>query len=373
MRIIVYCALLLACTPHKPEGIEESTLSGGYLHYAQGFTVHQATNGYTEVMVKKPFPGATKSLHYVLVPQEVPLPNIPDAVVIRTPVKKIVCTSTTHIPLLDYLGKTHALVGFPGLHYISSPAMRKRIDNGEVAELGVDKNLNVERLVMLQPDMVMAYLVAGDFGQLRKIEELGIPVVINAEYLEPHPLGRAEWIKFMALFFNLQDKADSVFRAIEEEYLHTRQLALQATTQPSVLSGVLYSDTWFAPGGKNYGAQLLADAACSYIWKHNPSAEFLELSYEAVLNEGQQADLWIGVGGYRSLDEMARADSRYTRFKAFQNQQVYTYNARMGPGGGSEYLELGYLRPDIILKDLVKIAHPELLPDHSLYFYARLK
>lgn len=373
--ILIFFSALLCCTgcSVKSPNEEPPAKNDTCIRYARGFDVKYLTNGITELTVKKPYPGATAPLIYLLVPDSVNSPEILQSTVIRTPVKKIVCTSTTHIPLLDYLGATDALVGFPGLDYISSIAMRRRINNGEVSELGVDKHMNLERLITLKPDMVMGYLVAADFGQFRKIEEMGIPVVINAEYLEPHPLGRAEWIKFMALFFGLQHKADSVFKHIEAEYLAARQLAMGASSKPVVMSGIMYRDTWFAPGGKNYGARLLADASCTYIWEANDSEEFLELSYEAMLEKAYQADLWIGVGSFRSLDEMAKADNRYTRFKPFVTKQVYTYNARIGPTGGSEYLELGYLRPDIILKDLIKIAHPELLPEYELYFHARLK
>ncbi len=364
--------MVLGCSSPQPADNHSETSASAYIKYATGFTVHSDENGMMRVTVKKPFPGAQNPLTYVLVPDSVTLPAMPGATVIRIPISRIVCTSTTHIPLLDYLNKTDALVGFPGPNYISSPRMRMRIDKGEVTDLGIDKSMNIERLLLLRPDLVMAYLVAGDFGQFRKIEEMGIPVVMNAEYLEPHPLGRAEWIKFMALFFNLEHKADSIFRSIEAEYLRTQQTALEATNRPTVLSGIMYNDTWFAPGGRNYGARLLTDAGCRYIWENTLSEEFLELSYEAVLTQGQHADLWIGVGGFTSLADLASADARYTRFSAFQNQKVYTYNGRIGPTGGSEYLELGYLRPDLILKDLV-IAHPELLPQHTLYFYAQLK
>lgn len=365
--------LILTGCSSKQNVQEQSVNDTTYIRYAKGFEITNLSSGIVKVTVKKPYPGAIRPLVYLLAPGSVTIPSDTIGTLIRTPIKKIICTSTTHIPLLDYLDRTDALIGFPGLNYISSPAMRKRIDKGEVTELGIDKNMNLERLVMLQPDLVMAYMVAADFGQFKKIEELGIPVVINNEYLEPHPLGRAEWIKFMAVFFNLQDKADSVFHFIEKEYINSSKLINHTASRPLVMSGMMYRDTWFAPGGKNYGAQLLADAGCQYVWSDNDSEEFIELSYEAVLEKAAAADLWIGAGGFSSLEEMERADKRYTRFRPFQNQQVYTYNARKGPAGGNEYLELGYLRPDIILKDLIKIAHPEVLPDHALYFYDRLK
>ncbi|MFZ6008985.1 MAG: ABC transporter substrate-binding protein, partial [Bacteroidota bacterium] len=242
-----------------------------------------------------------------------------------------------------------------------------------VHELGIDKGLNLERLAVLKPDMVMGYTMSSDFGQFKKVEELHVPVVINAEYLERHPLGRAEWIKFMALFFNRQKEADSVFQAIEKNYLDTRSLTENVNKKPSILSGIVYGDTWFLPGGQNYAAKLLKDAGCQYLWEADSSHGFLELSFESVYEKANNADLWIGVGTYKTTDEIKAADHRYERFKPFKERQIYTYDARQGAKGGSEFLELGYLRPDIILKDLVKIGHPELLPDYTLYFHRKLE
>jgi iron complex transport system substrate-binding protein len=296
----------------------------------------------------------------------------PAARIIYTPIENIVCTSTTHIPLLDYLAETEKLIGFPTTDYISSEKMRVRIDSGQVLDLGIDKSMNLERLATLKPAVVMGYTMSSDYGQFKKIEELNIPVVINAEYLEKHPLGRAEWIKFMALFFGKEKLADSVFSVIERNYQETKQLTTTIESRPTVLSGVVYGDAWFLPGGENYAAKLLKDAGCRYLWDGNKSNGYLELSFESVYEKAHDADLWIGTATFRSLDEIKRADHRYTRFKPFTDKQIYNYDARQGAKGGNEFLELGYLRPDLILRDLVKIAHPQLLPDHVLFFHRKL-
>lgn len=340
--------------------------------YARGFTVRRQ-GSIRWVSVSPSTPDIKNKLTYVLVPHEEPLPpDIGNALVIRTPIKSIVCTSTTHIPLLDYLQLTDKLVGFPTTAYISSVKMRARVDSGKVEDLGVDKQMNLELLMALRPDVVMGYSVGGDLGQLDKIQKLGIPVVNNTEYLEMHPLGRAEWIKFMALLFDREKEADSIFNIIESAYLKTKQLAQETAIRPAVLSGIVYGDTWFLPGGKNYSATLFSDAGCRYLWEDNPSSGFLQLSFESVYAQAKEADLWVGVGSFASLEQLVQADKRYGLFKAFAQGQVYSYNARVGQGGGSEFLELGYLRPDMILKDLVKIAHPELMPGYELYFYKRL-
>jgi iron complex transport system substrate-binding protein len=231
----------------------------------------------------------------------------------------------------------------------------------------------MERLATLKPDFVMAYSLTGELGQFKKMEELGIPVIMNAEYLEKHPLGRAEWIKFMALFFNKEEMADSIFQQIELAYTSTQRIVENVPDKPTVMSGIVYGDTWFLPGGRNYAAQLFKDAGCSYLWSDNESNGFLELSFESVFEKAHRADLWIGVASFQSLHEIEKADERNTHFDSFKNGNVYTYDYRKGAKGGSEYLELGYLRPDLILNDLVKIAHPELLPDEELYFHKKLQ
>lgn len=341
--------------------------------YAAGFSIGHVGK-YRVVDVKQPYQGATSGYRYILVPRgETPPNETNGARVIYTPLKSIVCTSTTHIPLIEYLGEAKTLTGFPTTDYISSEKVRQRIDSGYVEELGVDQGLNIEKLAVLKPDIVMGYTMSSDYGQFRKIEELGIPVVINAEYLEKHPLGRAEWIKFMGLFYNKEREADSIFKTIERDYLATKAMVDSARIKPTVLSGIVYGDGWFLPGGKNYASKMLKDAGCQYLWAADSSNGFLELSFEVVYDKAHDADLWIGVGSFKSLKEIEAADHRYAQFKPFKQKQVYSYDARKGAKGGSEFLELGYLRPDIILKDLVKIGHPELLPEHQLYFHMKVE
>lgn len=367
--IFIILGFLESCSPeHRPADYDPSFAP----KYARGFSV--VRQGNVKWVTVAPADSKVKDkATYVLLPYGQPLPdNVGEALVVRTPIKSIVCTSTTHIPLLDYLQLTDRLIGFPTTAYISSKKMRARIDSGKVADLGVDKQMNLELLMTLRPDVVMSYSFGDNLGQFSKIQQLGIPVINNSEYLESHPLGRAEWIKFMALFFDREKEADSIFTTIESEYLKTKKKALENSSRPSVLSGIVYGDTWFLPGGKNYAAQLFSDAGYLYLWEEDPSTGFLQLSFESVYAQAREADFWIGVGSFETLSELAQNDKRYKLFKAFQQSQVYSYNARMGEGGGSEFLELGYLRPDIILRDLVKIAHPDLMPDHTLYFYKQL-
>lgn len=361
-RLVILIAVIFIIT----------TTQGQTIHYAKGFKVSKSGPAKL-VEITYPYKGATSGYKYLLVKKGTAIPkHDTDVKVIMTPIERIVCTSTTHIPLLDYLNISEKLVGFPTTDYISSEKTRKLVDEGKVEELGAEKGMNIEKLAVLKPEAVMSYTMTADIGQLKKVQELGIPVILNAEYLEEHPLGRAEWIKFMALFFDKEKEADIAFTIIEKNYLETKKLASNVAKKPAVLSGVIYGDAWFMPGGQNYAAKLINDAGAAYLWSADSTKGFLQLSFESVYEKAHAADLWIGVASFETLEEIKNADDRYAKFNPWQIKQVYTFNARKGAKGGSEFLELGYLRPDIILKDLVKIAHPELLPDYQLYFHKRL-
>lgn len=341
--------------------------------YASGFTVDYQDNTKL-ITVKEPYRNASEPFKYLLVSgKDHNIEKESVKKVIQIPVHKIVVTSTTHIPLLDLIEVSNSLKGFPGLQYISSEKMRKRIENGGIKDLGSVENFNLELLFDLDPDMLMGYMMNSDYGIYDQIERAGIPVVINAEYLEKSPLGRSEWIKFISLFFNKEKTADSVFKFIENEYLLIKEKVTQVESKPTVYSGIVYGDTWFMPGGNSWHARFFKDAGADFLWNDDQSEGSLELSFEAVYDRAHDADYWIGAASFNSLEEIRSKDPRYANFKAFQNGNVYTYNKRVTENGGNDYFETGFARPDIVIKDLVKILHPELLPEYSLYFYQKLE
>ena len=366
--ILTVVVMFCGCSIPGAEEYSDDEFETVTLKYATGFKIEKTDDFYV-ISVVKPYKGATKPLTYVFYDKFDEKPEMIADAFIPIPVQSIVCTSTTHIPLLDYLGETSSLTGFPTTDYISSVRMRERVDADLVEELGIDESINIERLITVKPEMVMGYSLSGDYGQFSLIEEAGIPVVLNAEYLEQHPLGRSEWIKVAGIIFDKLEMADSVFNSIEEEYHSARNLVSTIEDKPSVMSGIVYGDSWFVPGGNNYAAKLLYDAGFKYLWEKDSSSAFLSLSFESVFEKAHNSDYWIGVGSFNTLKELADGDSRYESFAPYINRKVYSFNNRMGAKGGSEFLELGYLRPDIILKDLVKIGHPDLLPDHELFFH----
>lgn len=340
---------------------------------AKNFSV-QFYENHKLLTVENPWKGAGRSFTYLLTenPEQIHGSVQVDAI-IKIPLKSVVCLSTSHVALLEYLGESDKLTGFPNTRLISSPMARKKVEEGKVKDLGSELDVNIELMLTLQPEAVIAFGGSQFNNNFDLMTNAGIPVIWNADYMEPDPLGRAEWIKCISLFFNKEQVADSVFSEIYRNYDSLKILTSHADEKPTVFCGIVYGDGWFMPGGENYAAKFFSDAGAEYIWKDNPEEGYITLSFEAVYEKALNAGYWLGVGSFDSFEQMRRTDARYSSFSAFKNRRVYNYSGRIGEGGGNDYFETGYLRPDMILADLVHIFHPDLLPDHQLYFYKKLK
>ncbi|WP_228527856.1 ABC transporter substrate-binding protein [Pararhodonellum marinum] len=366
-------ALCFSCHgPEKQGDLKEATAIP--LSYAKGFGIWEG-DGHFILEVSQGFPGAHQPFRYLVLKEggeEVSKEGF-DAV-IRMPVKRVIVTSTTHIPHLDYLNASGKLIGFPNLELISSEKTRDIIDSGQIKDLGSGAQANIERMIDLEPDWVMLSTLGEDLGNLELLRSAGVAAVINGEYVEQHPLGRAEWIKFTGVLLNQLEQATAIFEEIASAYQAAAKLTENLTSEqkPTVMAGVMYKDIWYVPGGDSWGTRLLETAGGRYIFENQTGTGSVQLGFESVLDQAYQADFWIGASDFTSLQSMKTADRRYTAFKSFQTAQVYTYTLNKGSTGGITYFELGYMRPDLILKDLIKILHPALLPDYSLYFYTRL-
>jgi iron complex transport system substrate-binding protein len=294
-------------------------------------------------------------------------------IIIPIPIKTIVATSTTHIPSLEMIGVTTTLVGFPHTDYISSEKVRARIDAGKVKELGNNHDLNTEVLLDLQPDVIIGYGIDNQNSTLDNLQKSGLKVLLNGDWNEETPLGKAEWIKFFGALYGKQKQANEIFSKIEKDYLNTVKIAKNAKVKPTVLAGDMFEDRWYLPKGTSWGSILLKEANGNYLWKETSGTGSLSLSFETVYFKAKDADFWITSGQFSTLSEMTNSNPHYAKFKAFKNKNVYSFSGKKGKTGGILYYELAPNRPDIVLKDIVKILHPELLPSYTPFFFEKLK
>lgn len=344
-----------------------------YIKYAKGFDIAYH-DGYKVITVKNIWPGSEKEFRYALV-EKGHLLEMPESFdeIITIPINEIVVTSTTHIPSLEMLEVDTTLVGFPSLDYISSQKTRKRINQGLIKELGKNEDLNTESLLDLNPDVIVGFAIDNHDKTLNTIKKTGIPLVYNGDWTESSPLAKAEWIKFFAAFYDKDTLANRLFSNIENEYLNAKKIAFNAKSKPTVLSGAMYKDIWYLPQGKSWAAQFIADANGDYLWKETKGTGSHSLSLESVLEKAEHAEIWIGPSYYTNLVQLKKAHAVYQYFDSFKNKKVYSFTNKVGETGGLIYFELAPNRPDIVLKDIIKILHPELLPNHKFYFFDQLK
>lgn len=378
-KILPFCFALLffACgegkkSTSKPQKSQKLNV----VRYAKGFSIERNSNGISVITLTSPWPNAESSFVYALVPREslatVTLNKEAYDAIVAVPVERIVVTSTTHIPALEALGEEHRLVGFPDTRFISSEKTRKRIAAGEVMELGHNETLNTERVLSLRPDLIVGFGVAGENKVYETLRRSQIPVVYNGDWTEETPLGKAEWIKFFAPFFQKEEAAEMIFDQIESSYNAAKSLAATAPDRPSVFSGALYKDVWYSPGGKSWAARFFNDANAEYAWANNEENGSLKLSWESVLARAQHDDFWVGPAQFTSYTGLIEASAHYGQFDAFKEKQVFTFAKNKGETGGLLYYELAPQRPDIVLKDLIHILHPELLPEYQPVFFSPL-
>lgn len=343
------------------------------VNYAKGFSIIHY-EGYSVVKVSNPWPKANNTYTYILKEKN---GRIPDSLkrftTITVPLKTIVVTSTTHIPSLEMLGVENTLVGFPNLDYISSEKVRTLIEAKKIKELGTNQSLNTEVLIELQPEVIIGYGLDNNNPTLDNLEKNGLRVLLNGDWNEQTPLGKAEWIKFFGALYGKQTQANEIFSKIEKDYLHTLEIAKKATTRPTILAGDMYEDKWYLPQGTSWGCKLLKEANGNYLWSETNGTGSLGLSFETVLEKAKTADVWITSGQFSTLESMITANPHYVQFNAFQRKNVYSFAGKKGKTGGVLYYELAPNRPDIVLKDIVKILHPELLKGYKPFFFEKLK
>jgi iron complex transport system substrate-binding protein len=378
MRNAVYIVVLflLTCCASKQGGTELSKIgTTDTVKFAKGFTISRVGK-LKIVRVFNPWEGAKGiEYKYVLCPRGVQVPDsLKKNEIIEVPVKRIVCLSTTHIALLSFLDKRNTLVGAASPGYISDTVVRRMVKQKKVLDVGFDQALNYEILISLKPDMVLAYGIQGETAtQFKRLEDLGVKVVMDGEYLESSPLGKLEWVKFLAAFYNVSDEATSKFNKIEQEYCQLAKMCDGIKYKPKVMSGLPWKGAWYVPGGESYIAQMIKDAGGDYIWNDIPQRESIPLNFEKVIERASNADIWIDTGASNSLKDILNEDVRLQNIKPFMENQVYNNNALTSPMGGNDFWESGIVRPQVILKDLIKIFHPELLPHYSLVYYQKLR
>ena len=354
---------------------------GGYCkevytpHYAGGFEILGAEGRQsTIVRVHNPWQGAERidtELFIARNGEAVPH-GFTGQVLGRTP-SRVVCMSSTHVAMMDALGAAGKIVGVSGIDYITNDYVAS--NRCHIGDVGYEGNINYELVVALRPDIVLLFGLHGASGMESKLRELHIPFVYVGDYLEESPLGKAEWLVAVGEILGCRTAAEALYGEIPQRYNSLKEfVAASGTDSPAVMLNTPSGDAWFMAPMTSYVAQMIADAGGRYVYQKNTSTRSLPVDMEEAAMLVAQSDIWLNVGYISTLDELRRSLPRFADARCVREGRVWNCNRRVNASGGNDYWESGVVHPDIILRDMVKIFHPGLLPDDTeLYYYRQLE
>jgi fe3+ ABC transporter, periplasmic iron-binding protein len=369
--ILFSLLFLTSCISNKKTSLEAFNQDIYTPEYAAGFKILGATNVQsTLIQVFNPWQGAKEvEMSYFISRNGEQAPTGFTGPTIPAGAKRIVCMSSSYIAMLDALGQVNRIVAVSGIDYVSNPYILAHKDS--IKDMGPE--MNYELLLGLKPDIVLLYGIGDAQTAITdKLKELSIPYIYMGEYLEESPLGKAEWMVVLSELTDSREKGIEIFSEIPKRYLSLKALTESVGQCPTVMFNMPWNDSWVMPSTKSYMAQLVADAGAEYIYKENSSNSSTPIGLETAYGLIQKADYWINVGSATSLDELKTVNPKFADAKAVRERTVYNNNLRLTPTGGNDYWESAVVHPDMVLRDLIHIFHPELVPD-SLYYYRHLE
>lgn len=372
LTTICLCIAFVSCKPKHTNENKMQTKSDSarvQIKYAQGLSISDKGN-YIAVEIKDPQDNEGRIYKYALVKRGTRADNISDDfMVIETPISSAICMTTLQLSNFIKLDAIDKVVGMTSTKSLYNEQMKERLKNGQAAQIGIEGNFDNEVILALNPDIILVSPYKR--GGYESIRDLDIPLVTFLGYKEPSPLGQAEWIKFTALLLGEEDKANKIFGEIEKKYNELKTLASTVENKPTILSGEMRSGNWYVVGGKSFLAEQFRDAGAEYFLKDNTESGGFNLDFESVYSQGANADFWrllVSFDGNYSYDVLKQSDARYVDFKAFKDKKVVYCNLRQKP-----FYEKSPVEPEVVLADLIKAFHPDLLPDYTPVYYELLK
>lgn len=370
---VALCALLTACGGKTSRVAADDFTEKVYEPtYAEHFAILGAEGKQSVIVeIRNPWQGAKDEVRRVLLRRgDEPVPEGFEGTVIDGDVERMICMSTSYIGMLAALGESERIVGVSGLDYVSDSTVNARRD--KVYDVGYETNIDYERVVAAEPDLVILYGVECANPMETKLQSLNIPYIYIGDYLEESPLGKAEWMVVMAELLGRRDEGIRIFSAIPERYNVLKAMADSLENRPVVMLNTPYADTWVMPPATSYACRLIKDAGGKYVLEDQPSESLRTVGIEEAWKLARTADVWMQTGAISSLDELRRACPRFADTPPMVNGNVWNCDLRNTGHGGNDYWESGIVHPDLILRDMIKILHPEVLKDQPFVYYRRI-
>lgn len=337
------------------------------VRYAAGFSV-RCCDGYKILEVCDPQATDGQSTRFALIPRG-SKPTVPeDCTPVEVPVRNVICMTTLQLSNFIALDRLDAVKGVTSTRHLRNAEMRRRLRDGATQRIGIEGNFDNEVILNIAPDLILiSPFKRGGYDALR---EVGTPLLPHFGYKEPTPLGQAEWVRCVGLLTGEEQRADSLFDAIAARYNALCERAAKVERRPTVFSGELRGGNWYAVGGRSFLAQLFRDAGADYFLHDDSRSGGVTLDFEQVYTAAANADYWRILNSYEgtfTYEALRDEDDRYTDFLAWKNHGVIYCNQRDTP-----FYETSPIQPDVVLADLIKVFHPELVADHEPVYYRLL-
>ena len=365
LPLIALFGLLPSCGGRQ-SGVKPEMKAADTIRYARNLHIEYFED-YVSVRIRDPWDTLRQRQHYVLVDRNKPLPaRLPDdGIVIRVPVEKAVIYTSVHTAIAEELGALDRVCGICEPQYITSPVVLARIYEGRIADLGGSTSPNVEKIIDIGTEMIIASPFENSgYGSA---EKLGIPIVEAADYMENHPLGRTEWVLFYGLLLGEREAAEQIFSRTESHYNELKAMAARVQQRPTVLLERRYGNSWAVPAGESYIGVMHADAGADYVFRYLKGAKSVHFSFESVFDQAGDADFWFLKYDTRtpfSYALLAKEYEPYANFRPWKERRIFACNTIT-----STYYDDITLHPDRVLEDLIAIYHPDLLPGHVQRYY----
>ncbi|SDR00954.1 iron complex transport system substrate-binding protein [Chryseobacterium soldanellicola] len=290
----------------------------------------------------------------------------------QTPLKKIILLNASLVGYISELNAENLIIGVSSPEYIYSQKIQNLIRTGKIQNVGSDQKYDVEKIIALKPDAIFTNHIASFDNTYQLLKNNGIQVIFLDEYMEQNPLEKTAYIKLFGKLFGKDKEAETKYEGIKKNYNELKQLALKAKQKPVVLANEMYGDVWYLPGGKTSLANYIADANAQYVLKNNTEEKAVTMSFEDVFSKSAGVQYWINAGNHVSKKEMLSINPFYAKLDVFNKGKIYGVAGRERQKA-NDFFESGVVRSDLVLKDDIKIFHPELLPDYQLTYMKELE
>jgi iron complex transport system substrate-binding protein len=260
--------------------------------------------------------------------------------------ERIALLSTTHTYFVNALNGMKNVCGVTYADRIQLENLQVQIANGKTRNLTQNGDVNMEDLLLLNPSVLFSVPFESTPYQSKLPQCTVIP---TTEYLEEHPLGKAEWLYVFGYVLRKNELAVELFAEIEREYLGAIQDASQGSSK--VFFATNNGSDWTVANNQSYWSTLFKDAGAEYVGAEEGKGN-LNFDKERMLFALNEADAYGELVYFPNTSNisLSQLHSEFTQSSPFQHKKLFLSNA-----ANNGFFDKALLEPHILLQELQKV------------------